>query len=407
VVDQVVLVTAALLWLAVIYEAVSLARQRDNRARRALLLTFVALAVGATFFTPWVYVVTQDVTGLQNVADLIARCAVLLASLGAQSLLLHLTQEPADAMRMSRQRAIAMSVATALLVVLFVVAPVHETGSLRLTSDFGDSPWVSAYLIVFAGYLGVALVDVLRGGVRYAPKAGPALSLSLRLIAIGCIVGLLYVAEKVAYLVAVLFGGSPSASVESWAARLLAVTGGLLVLAGSLVPAVYPRWRTAARWAGTYRAHRALYPLWSALHEITPEIALDPAASELRDRLRFRNLDFRLYRRVIEIRDGRLALRPFLDADVARRAREDAIMSGQCDGDVEATVEARVLATGVENARRRRRPAEVLPASELGGDDFRSEVEWLLRVARVDPLAGSTASGSSTSPHGRLEAGPA
>ena len=123
--------------------------------------------------------------------------------------------------------------------------------------------------------------------------------------------------------------------------------------------------------------------------------------------MRFRNLDFRLYRRVIEIRDGRLALRPFLDADVARRAREDAIMSGQCDGDVEATVEARVLATGVENARRRRRPAEVLPASELGGDDFRSEVEWLLQVARVDPLAGSTASGSSTSPHGRLEAGPA
>jgi hypothetical protein len=227
------------------------------------------------------------------------------------------------------------------------------------------------------------------------------------LIAIGCIVGLLYVAEKVAYLVVVLFGGSPSASVESSAARLLAVTGGLLVLAGSLVPAVYPRCRAAARWAGTYRAHRALYPLWSALHEITPEIALDPAASELRDRLRFRNLDFRLYRRVIEIRDGRLALRPFLDADVARRAREDALMSGQRDGDVEATVEARVLATGVENARQHRRPAEVLPPSEHGGDDFMSEVEWLLRVARVDPLARPATSGESTSPRGRLEAGPA
>jgi hypothetical protein len=405
-VDQAVLGTAALLWLAVVYEAVSLARQRDNRARRALLLTFVALAIGATFFTPWVYVVTQDVTGLQNLADLVARCAVLLASFGAQSLLLHLTQEPADAKRMSRQRALAMSVATALLVVLFVVAPVHETGSLRLTSDFGDSPWVSAYLIVFAGYLGVALVDVLRGGVRYAPKAGPALSLSLRLIAIGCIVGLLYVAEKVAYLIVVLLGGSPSKSVESSTARLLAVTGGLLVLAGSLVPAVYPRWRNAARWASTYRAHRTLYPLWSALHEITPEIALDPAASGFRDRLRLRNLDFRLYRRIIEIRDGRLALRPFLDADVARRARDDALKGGQSDGEVEATVEARVLATGVENARLRRKPAEVLPASEDGGDDFRSEVEWLLQVARVDP-ASSIASGSSTSPHGRLEAGPA
>jgi hypothetical protein len=123
--------------------------------------------------------------------------------------------------------------------------------------------------------------------------------------------------------------------------------------------------------------------------------------------LRLRNLEFRLYRRVIEIRDGRLALRPFLDAEVARRTREDALKSGQSAGDVEATVEARVLATGVVNARLRRRPAEVLPASELGGDDFRSEVEWLLQVARIDPSASPTASGSSTSPHGRLEAGPA
>jgi hypothetical protein len=158
----------------VIYEAVSLARQRDNRARRALLLTFVALALAATFFVPSVYVATQDVTGLPNVADLIARCAVLLASLGAQSLLLHLTQEPATAIRMSRQRAVAMTGAVVILVVLFVIAPVHETGTLQLTSEFGDSPWVTGYLFVFLGNLGIALVDVLRGGFRYAPPGRDA-----------------------------------------------------------------------------------------------------------------------------------------------------------------------------------------------------------------------------------------
>jgi hypothetical protein len=395
-----------LLWLAVIYEAVSLVRQRDNRARRALLLTFVALALAATFFTPWVYLATQDVTGLHNLADLVARCAVLLASLGAQSLLLHLTQEHAAATRMSRQRAGAMTAAMVLLVVLFVLAPVHETGTLRMTSAFGDSPWVSGYIFVFCGYLAIALVDVLRGGLRYAPKAGTALSLALRLIAIGCGFGLLYVAEKIAYLIAVLLGGSPSAAGESSVARALAVTGGLFVLAGSLMPAVYPVWRRIDRWLKRYRAHRELYPLWSTLREITPEIALDPAASEFRDRLRVRDLDFRLYRRVIEIRDGRLALRPFLDAVVARRAREDALERGLDDGEVEAAVEARVLAAGVENARRRRRPAEVLPASGLGGKDFMAEVEWFLRVAGVPPPADPSAFGSSTVPPGRLDAGP-
>jgi hypothetical protein len=147
--------------------------------------------------------------------------------------------------------------------------------------------------------------------------------------------------------------------------------------------------------------------LWSALYEVTPEIALDPAESEFLDRLRIRDLDFRLYRRVIEIRDGRLALRPFLDADVARRARKEALKSGLDDGRVEAAVEARVLAAGVENARQHRAPAEVLPASELGGEDIASEVEWLLQVAHVSPGADPIASGSSTSPPGRPEAGQA
>jgi hypothetical protein len=232
-------------------------------------------------------------------------------------------------------------------------------------------------------------------------------SLALRLIAIGCAFGLLYVAGKLGYLIAVLLGLSPDPEVESAVARMLAVIGGVFVLAGSLAPAVYPRWLRAARLVETYRAHRKLYPLWSALHQVTPEIALDPAGSERRDRLRLRDLDFRLYRRVIEIRDGRLALRPFLDADVAQRAREDALESGLDDDDVEAAVEARVLAAGVENARQHRTPDDVLPASELGGEDFMSEVEWLLRVADVPPLADPTASGSSTSAHGRLDAGPA
>jgi hypothetical protein len=407
-VDNAVLGAAVLLWLAVAYEAVSLTRQRSNRARGALLLTFVALALAATFFVPSVYLATQDLTGVPNLADLIARCAVLTASLGAQALLLHLTQEPTMAMRKSRRRAVALASAMVLLVVLFTLAPVHETGTLRLTSDFGGSPWVIGYLVVFAVYLGIALVDVFRGGLRYAPKAGTPISTALHLIAIGCAFGLLYVVEKIGYLIAVLLGGSPSAAVESSVARMLAVLGGLFVLAGSLVPALYPAWRrTVHRVTTTYRAHRELYPLWSALREINPEIALDPAPSQFRDRLRVRDLDFRLYRRVIEIRDGRLALRPFLDADVARRAREDAIRNGLTDDEMEAAVEARVLAAGIESAREKRKPANVLTASQHGGKDFMAEVEWLLRVVRVPLPSDLSAPKSLAAPPGRLKAGPA
>jgi hypothetical protein len=406
-VDTAVLVAAVLLWLAVIYESVSLTQQRSNRARRALLLTLVALALAATFFAPSVYVATQDLTGVPNLADLIARCAVLLASFGAQSLLLHLTQEPIAAIRMSRRRAVALASTMVLLVVLFMLAPVHVTGTLRLTSDFGGSPWVIGYLVVFAGYLGIALVDVLRGGLRYAPKAGTPISMALRLIAIGCGFGLLYVAEKIGYLIAVLLGSSPSAAVESSVARMLAVVGGLFVLVGSLVPALYPAWRRTVHRVSAYRAHRELHPLWSALRDLHPEIALDPASSDFRDRLRVRDLDFRLYRRIIEIRDGRLALRPFLDADVARRSREDALRRGLTGNDVEAAVEAGVLAAGIENARKKRQPATVLAASQDGGKDFMSEVEWWLQIVRMPLPSDARTPRSLAASSGWLKAGPA
>jgi hypothetical protein len=153
--------------------------------------------------------------------------------------------------------------------------------------------------------------------------------------------------------------------------------------------------------------HRELYPLWSALREINPEIAFNPAPSEFRDRLRVKDLDFRLYRRIIEIRDGRLALRPFLDAEVARQAREDALQSGLTDSDMEAAVEARVLAAGIESARQKRQPANVLAASQDGGKDFMSEVEWLLRVVRMPLPANPSASTSLAAPSGRLKAGQA
>jgi hypothetical protein len=406
-VDTAVLVAAVLLWLAVIYESVSLTQQRSNRARRALLLTLVALALAATFFAPSVYVATQDLTGVPNLADLIARCAVLLASFGAQSLLLHLTQEPIAAIRMSRRRAVALASTMVLLVVLFMLAPVHVTGTLRLTSDFGGSPWVIGYLVVFAGYLGIALVDLLRGGLRYAPKAGTPISMALRLIAIGCGFGLLYVAEKIGYLIAVLLGSSPSAAVESSVARMLAVVGGLFVLVGSLVPALYPAWRRTVHRVSAYRAHRELHPLWSALRDLHPEIALDPASSDFRDRLRVRDLDFRLYRRIIEIRDGLLALRPFLDADVARRSREDALRRGLTGNDVEAAVEAGVLAAGIENARKKRQPATVLAASQDGGKDFMSEVEWWLQIVRMPLPSDARTPRSLAASSGWLKAGPA
>jgi hypothetical protein len=74
---------------------------------------------------------------------------------------------------------------------------------------------------------------------------------------------------------------------------------------------------------------------------------------------------------------------------------------------MEAAVEARVLAAGIESARDQRQPAIVLAASQHGGKDFMAEVEWSLRVVRMPLLSDLSASRSLAAPPGRLKAGPA
>ena len=81
----------------------------------------------------------------------------------------------------------------------------------------------------------------------------------------------------------------------------------MLVAAGGVLPAAQ-HW-PLVRQAGFYRSLRRLYPLWDGLRQAVPGIALDPVPTWA-DRLDPRDLRMRLYRRVIEIRDGYMALSP-------------------------------------------------------------------------------------------------
>jgi hypothetical protein len=89
-------------------------------------------------------------------------------------------------------------------------------------------------------------------------------------------------------------------------------------------------------WAGRLRAYQRLYCLWAALYAVDPRIALDPPPSRRADLLNLRDLDFRLYRRFIEIQDGLLVLQPHMDGTVAAIARSRAERRGLPANRVEA-----------------------------------------------------------------------
>jgi hypothetical protein len=129
-----------------------------------------------------------------------------------------------------------------------------------------------------------------------------------------------------------------------------------------------------------WRSYRDLHPLWSVLHQSVPQIALSPPRG-LRHQI-----GFRLYRRVIEIRDGELALRPYLYAAVAEAAASAAAKSGLSADDLDTMVEATVLAAALQAKqaeRRARHSTSCTPTLPGIGLDLHREIASLRRVSRA------------------------
>ncbi|MEV6975295.1 DUF6545 domain-containing protein [Kitasatospora sp. NPDC093806] len=143
-----------------------------------------------------------------------------------------------------------------------------------------------------------------------------------------------------------------------------------------------------ADWGGAVRdwsdLHR-LGPLWSTLRSERPEIEL--AASEPwfgPGSGRRGDLRFALFRRIIEIRDGQLALRPHLHPRVPCWVAEVVRPTGT--EEFEVLVEAAAIAAALEAARAGHRfpvdpTARWVPSPLTAG--LREEAAWLVKVAAV------------------------
>jgi hypothetical protein len=127
------------------------------------------------------------------------------------------------------------------------------------------------------------------------------------------------------------------------------------------------------------RAFRRLAPLRSVLCAAVPEVASALPDAQYRAR-------FRLYRRVIEIRDATLALGPYRDPEVASAAARDARVAGCKGSELTAVVEAAVLAAAIrawDTGRPVPQPAGRPGRAPALSLDLRSEADWLVVVSRA------------------------
>lgn len=169
----------------------------------------------------------------------------------------------------------------------------------------------AGYELLFAVY-GIGclamLVGALAGHVRR--EANGVLRTGLVLMALSACVGILWTGWSAHDITEVLLHGRQGLG-EDLPSTSFSVAVALLAAGGASAT----RWPVLLggplRWWRAHRSYRALEPLWAALCKELPEIALH--AGTPRRRPHPRRATFALYRRVIEIRDAHLALRPYFE----------------------------------------------------------------------------------------------
>ncbi len=363
-------VVALLALVALAYKIPPLIRDPRSATRRALAAMLACLVWAPAANTPNVYVRIDELLGVPNIARLIAHYGIIGFAVSVQLLLLHWTV--ADPPRRSTWfRLLAAGAAATAMAAFFTLAPLDITLTSEFTIRYGDAPWMAEYMMVYLGYFVIALADILRLSWRFARLTRQRyLRIGLRLVGSGAVFGLAYCVEKAFYIGARNAGWEPiPADVQQQMSPLLTGPGCVLILIGFTIPSWGPKVAAAGAWLRRLRTYRRLFPLWELLSRATPEIALDPGHTR---RGAVRDIEYRLVRLVVEIRDGWLALRPWFDARVARAV----------PGDDHDRVQAAVLAAAVRAKERGETPAERWTPQPGGGTDIAEETEHLLRIAR-------------------------
>ncbi|MFI6444104.1 MAB_1171c family putative transporter [Kitasatospora sp. NPDC050543] len=281
--------------------------------------------------------------------------------------------------RVSRQT-VGSALAMAAAAGLYLAADAGPVAG-RLTAGPGGRAPLAAYNVLFtlhSAWCAGLFAVVIRRAVRHV---GPGLlRVGLRLVAAAGAAGLVWTALSVIPLADQLSTGRQDTAEDVYSAPV-AVLCLTLGIGGATLTAWAGRAVAPLRWLRAWRSYRRIGPLWSALHAARPEIALEPSAPWWSRGGAGRNAEFALYRRVIEIRDGQLALRAYVHPSTARWAGEAG--PGPDGTGCSAVVEAATVAAALEAAAVDRRFGGAAFPAPGPRPDLAAEAAWLELVAEA------------------------
>lgn len=378
---------AVLCWGAFFYKACDLRPKQRDPALLALLVAFAVKGTAFLLATPRIAAAVDRGFGI---ADLGALGIHLLGGVafGAAVLvtLVYWAHTPDEAWRRAQWR---IGVAALVMLTMFSLWLAAGVGAQQRSNHYlvqnAHRPLVTIYLLLYVTTLLVALGEIARLCLRYAGPAGrPWLRRGLRITAVGALIHSVNFVSRAFSIIAVRFDMNPL----EWEALILVGTGvGVpLIIAGLTMPSWGPYLSHLRRWWRNYAMYCRLYPLWRDLYQAMPAIALYPRSGRS-----MTDVNYRLYRRVIKIGDGLLALRSYRDPEVRRRALQSGEAAGLTGDELHAVVAAAQLKAALNaKAKGRVSPADSTGSADDGelfevrrGDDLTTEATWLAQIAHA------------------------
>nr|WP_253837210.1 MAB_1171c family putative transporter [Actinokineospora globicatena] len=365
---------AVLCFTALGYRITASWRNRRDPAVVALIVALLAEGLGWVLAVPNVAAAFDDATGVPNLAVLLMHVlAVGLFTPSMLVLLVYWSHPPEQAWPRARRR-IAYAVAvSAALVALWVYAAVEQHAETYLPQNYTRPP-VALYTLVYVVTFGAGLIEIFRMCVSCARRTEePWLRRGLRLTALGALCYLSMCVNRISGIVLAHLGLDPLR--WEWLTPAGCGSAILFIAVGLTLPSWGPR---LAVWVRSYRTYRTLYPLWVAIYRAVPHIALEPPPrSAAHDLVQTTELSHRLYRRVIEIRDGLLVLRSRLTSVALTQATRTGDEVRALGGDAEGVV----AASQIRAALRAPVGTEDLSFYSPSIDSLHSEIAWLVRVS--------------------------
>lgn len=358
-------------YAALVYRLCQVRRSWRDSAYRTLVITLLLQCL--TFTMGAVAMGGRSFLGVGNLAILVMHLSAVAFCVSAQIILLRWATDDEDAVRRARYWLITGIVLDVLLTALFFVAD----GPGRPASDFdtgSGQPLVLTYLLLFIVSQAVPCVTIFRQCGPYARMTDKAaLRQALHLLSVAAVILFLYCLARTVNILTAACG----IDIGVWkvAASVFSALG-IVVLSLGLTRPTWGSWiAKSLDWADSYRSYRVLYPLWRDLYESSPDIVLEPPGASVSD------LDYRLHRRVVEIRDGWRDLRPYIDRGAGGPG---AAAPGASEESRQAFAEAARIRQALHAKRTGTVPEDNGEAGDFEDrdtDNFTAEVAWLTKVA--------------------------